>query len=161
MGWTNSVPIFHNDITFILQPEIPHNVLSFIDDVGAKGPKDWKIVNGKTAKHPTNPNICLALWEFFELLNRVLQWMKYCGGTFSGHKLVLCTPTFKILAVDTSCIAVGYYLCQCTSNNRKECCYNRFGLIMLNDREARFSQPKLELYGLYRVLQFMDVPHWC
>jgi hypothetical protein len=24
MGWTNSVPIFHNDITFILQAEIPH-----------------------------------------------------------------------------------------------------------------------------------------
>ncbi|KNZ76979.1 hypothetical protein J132_10325 [Termitomyces sp. J132] len=24
---------------------------------------------------------------------------------------------------------------------------------MLNDREARFSQPKLELYGLYRALQ--------
>ncbi|KAG5727589.1 hypothetical protein E4T56_gene12324 [Termitomyces sp. T112] len=44
MGWTNSVPIFHNDITFILQPEIPHNMLSFINDVGAKGPKDWKIV---------------------------------------------------------------------------------------------------------------------
>ena len=24
MGWTNSVPIFHDDITHILQPEIPH-----------------------------------------------------------------------------------------------------------------------------------------
>ncbi|KNZ78650.1 hypothetical protein J132_11091 [Termitomyces sp. J132] len=73
MGWTNSVPIFHDYITFILQPEIPYNVLSFIDDIGAKGPKDWKIVNGKPAKHPTNSNICLALWEFFELLNRILQ----------------------------------------------------------------------------------------
>ncbi|KNZ79579.1 hypothetical protein J132_09168 [Termitomyces sp. J132] len=73
MGWTNSVPIFHNDITFILQP------------------------------------------EFFELLNRVLQQMKYCGGTFSGHKLVLCAPTFKILGhvctpssqiPDKSCLAL-------------------------------------------------------
>ncbi|KNZ78147.1 hypothetical protein J132_01672 [Termitomyces sp. J132] len=97
MGWTNSVPIFHDDITFILQPEILHNMLSFIDDVGAKEPKDWKIVNGKPAKHPANSNICLALWEFFELLNRILQQMKYCGGTFSGHKLILCAPTFKIL----------------------------------------------------------------
>ncbi|KNZ76626.1 hypothetical protein J132_09371 [Termitomyces sp. J132] len=97
MGRTNSVPIFHDDITFILQPEIPHNVLSFINDVSTKGPKDWKIVNGKPAKHPANLNICLALWEFFELLNRILQQMKYCGGTFSGHKLVLCAPTFKIL----------------------------------------------------------------
>ncbi|KAG5731809.1 hypothetical protein E4T56_gene1548 [Termitomyces sp. T112] len=73
MGWTNSVPIFHDDITFILQPEIPHNMLSFINDIGAKGPKDWKIVNGKPAKHPANLNIHLALWEFFELLNRILQ----------------------------------------------------------------------------------------
>ncbi|KNZ82103.1 hypothetical protein J132_08286 [Termitomyces sp. J132] len=23
--------------------------------------------------------------------------MKYCSGTFSGHKLVLCTPTFKLI----------------------------------------------------------------
>ncbi|KNZ81963.1 hypothetical protein J132_09284 [Termitomyces sp. J132] len=157
MGWTSSVPIFHDNITFILQPEIPHNVLSFIDDVGIKGPKDWKIVNGKPAKHPANPNICLALWEFFELLKRVLQQMKYCGGTFSGHKLVLCAPTFKILAVDTSYIVVRYYLCQCTSDNCKECCYNCFGSITLNDREARFSQPKLELYGLYQVLQALQM----
>ncbi|KNZ76762.1 hypothetical protein J132_08835 [Termitomyces sp. J132] len=42
---------------------------------------------------------CISLWEFFELLNRVLQQMKYCGGTLSGHKLVLCTPTFKILVL--------------------------------------------------------------
>ncbi|KNZ80986.1 hypothetical protein J132_03403 [Termitomyces sp. J132] len=97
MEWTNSVPIFHDKITFILQLEIPHNMLSFINNVGAKGPKDWRIIDGKPAKHPTNPHIHLALWEFFELLNRILQQMKYCGSTFSGHKLVLCTPTFKIL----------------------------------------------------------------
>src|SRR5271156_6601552 len=24
MGWTNSVPIFHDDVTHILRPEIPH-----------------------------------------------------------------------------------------------------------------------------------------
>ncbi|KNZ78068.1 hypothetical protein J132_02360 [Termitomyces sp. J132] len=104
-------------------------------------------------KHPANPNIHLALWEFFELLNRILQQTKYCGGTFSGHKLVLCALTFKILAVNTLYIAVGYYLCQCASNNRKERRYNCFGSITLNDREARFSQPKLELYGLYQALQ--------
>ncbi|KNZ81496.1 hypothetical protein J132_00462 [Termitomyces sp. J132] len=95
--------------------------------------------------------IC-ALWEFFELLNRILQQMKYCGGTFSvpiDYEL----PDPVILAVDTSYIAVGYYLYQCTSDNRKERRYNRSGSIMLNNREAQFSQPKLELYGLYRALQ--------
>ena len=38
MGWTNSVPIFHDDVTFILQPEIPSVTIPYIDDVPIKGP---------------------------------------------------------------------------------------------------------------------------
>ncbi|KNZ80070.1 hypothetical protein J132_07951, partial [Termitomyces sp. J132] len=37
-----------------------------------------------------------------------------------------------------------YYLCQCISDNCKE--------ITLNNKEARFSQPKLELYGLMYLI---------
>ncbi|THH15278.1 hypothetical protein EW146_g5172 [Bondarzewia mesenterica] len=33
MGWTNLVPIFHDDVTFILQPEIPDTTIPYIDDV--------------------------------------------------------------------------------------------------------------------------------
>ena len=33
MGWTNSVPIFHDDVTYILQPEIPEVTIPYIDDV--------------------------------------------------------------------------------------------------------------------------------
>ena len=33
IGWTNSVPIFHEDVTFILQPEIPHTTIPYIDDI--------------------------------------------------------------------------------------------------------------------------------
>ena len=33
MGWTNSVPIFHDDVTFILQPKIPEFTIPYIDDV--------------------------------------------------------------------------------------------------------------------------------
>ena len=57
-----------------------------------------------------------------------------------------------ILAVDTSHIAVGFFLCQCAPDNPKTRYYNQFGSITLNNHEARFSQPKLEIYGLYRVL---------
>jgi hypothetical protein len=39
MGWTNSVPIFHDDLTFILQAKIPHITIPYIDDVPIKGPK--------------------------------------------------------------------------------------------------------------------------
>ena len=34
-----SVPIFHDDVTYILQPEIPEVMIPYIDDVPVKGPK--------------------------------------------------------------------------------------------------------------------------
>src|ERR1700677_4182706 len=43
MGWMNSVPIFHDDVTFILQPEIPHVTILYIDNVPVKGPKSHYI----------------------------------------------------------------------------------------------------------------------
>jgi len=57
-----------------------------------------------------------------------------------------------ILSVDTSQIAVGYILSQCDPDNPKLRYHARFGSITLNECECRFSQPKLELYGLYRAL---------
>jgi len=40
MGRTNSVPIFHDDITYILQPEIPETTVPYIDDVPVRGPAE-------------------------------------------------------------------------------------------------------------------------
>jgi hypothetical protein len=39
MGWTNSVLIFHAEITYILQPEISTFTIPYIDDIPVKGPK--------------------------------------------------------------------------------------------------------------------------
>jgi hypothetical protein len=255
MGWTNSVPIFHDDVTYILQPEIPDYTVPYIDDVPVKGPPSrYLLSDGSYETIPENPGIRRFVWEHFQNLNRIVQRMKYCGGTFSGYKLYLCVPeitvvghlcTYEgriperskvavirnwgpcktlsevraflgtaglfrifvknfahrahalvkltrkdvpfefgseqvaaqedlkkailespalrpidyhskapvILAVDTSYIAVGYYLCQCDSEDRRKRYYSRFGSITLNDREARFSQAKLEIYGLYRTLR--------
>ncbi|KNZ75925.1 hypothetical protein J132_00939 [Termitomyces sp. J132] len=83
--------------------------------------------------------------------------MKYCGNTKPLVPLNYELPDPIILAVDTSYIAVGYYLCQCTSCNCKEHCYNCFESIMLINRESRVSEPKLELYGLYLVLQALQM----
>src|SRR5277367_5553994 len=47
-----------------------------------------------------------------------------------------------ILSVDTSYIAVGHILSQCDIENPKLCYHAHFGSITLNEREARFSQPK-------------------
>ena len=255
MGWTNSVPIFHDDVTHILQPEIPHTTIPYIDDVPIKGPRaTYQHKDGTFETIASNPGIRRFVWEHFQGLNRVVQRMKYAGGTFSGYKSILCareiivlghrctpegrlpdpsrvekisnwgvlhdlsevrafvgtigvcrmfirnfahrahhlvkltrkdapflygpqqiaaqedlkqalldSPALRpidylseaavILSVDTSSIAVGYMLGQCDLDNPKLRYIARFGSITLNEREARFSQPKLELYSLYRTLR--------
>jgi hypothetical protein len=56
-----------------------------------------------------------------------------------------------ILSVDTSYIAVGFILSQVGEDGKVHPA--RYGSIPMNEREARYSQPKLELYGLYRALR--------
>ena len=259
MGWTNSVPIFHDDVSHILQAEIPHVTQPYIDDVPVRGPASrYDLPNGEPETIPENPGIRRFVWEHFQDLNRVVQRMKYCGGTFSGWKTFLCrseisvlghrctmegrlpdesrvekvanwgpcqslsdvraflgtigvcrlfiknfaqrahhlvkltrkdvpwefgqdqldamqdlkdallsSPALKpidyqsdapvILSVDTSSIAVGFILAQCDLTNPKFRYTARFGSITLNDQEGRYSQPKLELYGLYRALRSLKM----
>jgi hypothetical protein len=259
MGWTNSVPIFHDDVTYILQPEIPETTIPYVDDVPVRGPATrYILADGSYETITENPGIRRFVWEHFQGLNRVVQRMKYCGGTFSGYKATLCaeettvvgnrctyegrlpddgriakilnwgpctdlsdvraflgtigvcrmfirnfahranqltmltrkdqpflfgpeqiaaqddlkqalvnSPALRpidytsdspvILAVDTSYIAIGYHLCQCDIDDPRKRRYARFGSITLNDRESRFSQPKLELYGLHRALRALKL----
>jgi hypothetical protein len=255
MGWTNSVPIFHDDVTYILQAEIPHVTVPYIDDVPIKGPKSrYVLPDGSYEIIPENPGIRRFVWEHFQNLNRVVQRMKYSGGTFSGPKTVLiaeeitvvghrCTINGRlpetdrvgvierwpacnsvtevrmflgtigvcrvfikdfaklagplnqllrketpfewgpeqdqsmadlkealknavplgnidyendgtvVLAVDTSYRAVGFYIYQESVDTLKKKTFIKFGSITLNEREARFSQPKRELFGLKRALE--------
>jgi hypothetical protein len=259
MGWCNSVPIFHDDVTEILRPEIPDITVPYIDDVPAKGPATRYILsNGECERIPENPGIRRFVWEHFQNLNRIVQRMKYCGGTFSGYKTILCAPeitvlghrcTYEgrlpdtervakiinwgpcenlsdvraflgtigvcrlfirnfahrahhlvkltrkdqpfifgpeqiaaqedlksallsspalrainydspqpvILSVDTSYIAIGHILSQCDEKNPRLRYISRFGSITLNDREAGFSQAKLEIYGLYRSIRALKL----
>ena len=258
MGWTNSVPIFHDDVTFILKDEIPDVTVPYIDDVPIKGPKSSYILpDGSYERIPENSGIRRFVWEHFQNLNRVVQRMKYCGGTFSGYKTVLCAEEitvvghrctvrgrmpetdrvgvieryqalttltevrnfigvvgvcrayikdfaklaeplyhlmrkgvpFKwgpeqeksmaelkkalinsvplgnidyesdgavVLAVDTSYKAVGFYIYQESEDGKKKKTFVKFASVILNDREARFSQPKRELFGLKRALEVSE-----
>jgi hypothetical protein len=98
MGWTNSVPIFHDDITFILQAEIPHVTIPHIDDVSIKGlMTTYQKVNDSYETILENPGIHRFVWEHFQNLNRVVQRIKYCGGMFSGPKLFICVPEIFVL----------------------------------------------------------------
>jgi hypothetical protein len=96
MGWTNLVPIFH-DITFILQAEILHITIPYINDVPVKGPKSTYSKSDKFFETiPKNSGIHWFVWEHFKDLNRVVQRIKYCRGTFSSPKL-LCVPNIFVL----------------------------------------------------------------
>lgn len=98
MGWTNSVPIFHDDVTYILQDEIPEITWPFLDDVPVGGPRmRYETKDGGYETIPDNPGIRRFVWEQFERLNRVVQRMKHVGGTFSGKKSVLCADEFVVV----------------------------------------------------------------
>ena len=90
MGWTGSVPIFHNDVTYILQQEIPHLTIPYNDNVPVKGAAlRYLLEDGSYKTLPENPGIMKFVWQHFQNVNRIVQHMKYYGGTFSGKKLLL------------------------------------------------------------------------
>ena len=255
MGWTNSVPIFHDDVTEILKPEIPEFTIPYIDDVPVRGPSTrYESEPGKYETIPENNGIRRFVWEHMQNVNRILQRMKYCGGTFSGKKTLVCSESIEVLghkcdfegrkptedrievimrwkecshlrdvrsflgvtgvlrayipnygirahnlqkllrnkvpfewgpkqiesmelvkegvrhakairpldyenqgtivlAVDSSYIGIGFYIYQEDRDDPKKHYYAKFGAKSLNDREARFSQPKRELFGLKEALR--------
>ena len=73
MGWTNSVPIFHDDITEILKPEITHITIPYIDDVPVKEPAErYEIALRQYKTIAENPGIRQFMWEHIGNVNRIL-----------------------------------------------------------------------------------------
>jgi hypothetical protein len=73
MGWTNSVPIFH-DVTYIMKEEIPHVTIPYVDDVPLKGPATrYETSEGGYKTIPENPGIRRFVWEHMQNANRVIQ----------------------------------------------------------------------------------------
>ena len=74
MGWTNSVPIFHDNVTHTLQPEILHVTQPYIDNVSVKGPATMYIQeNGEPKTISENSGIKCFVWEHFQDLNYMVQ----------------------------------------------------------------------------------------
>lgn len=257
MGWTNAVAIFHEDVTFILEPEIPHVAWPFVDDCSIKGPATRsETSNGGYETIPENPGIRKFIWQHLVDVHRILHRLSCAGATVSANKLFIAVPEVIILGhkcnyegrvpddskiarirdwptcksltdvraflgttgfmriwiknysalarplvnltrkgqvfawteehdhamqalkraiihspalisidysshrpvylgIDSSSRGVGWILSQeCLDNKRRPA---RFGSISWNEREARYSQPKLELYGLFRALRALRV----
>ena len=101
MGWTNTVPIFHDDVTHILQPEVPKYTIPYIDDVPIRGPvSTYRDDNGAFETIPENSGIRHFIWEHFQNVNRIVQRMKYSGGTFSGKKSLVCAREITVVGHD-------------------------------------------------------------
>jgi hypothetical protein len=93
MEWSNLVPIFHGNITYTLQDEIPDVTIPFLDDAPIKGPlTHYEFPNSSYETHPDNTGIRRFVWEHFQSLNRIIQRIKYVGCTWSGPKAFLCVP---------------------------------------------------------------------
>ncbi|GBE78906.1 Retrovirus-related Pol polyprotein from transposon 412 [Sparassis crispa] len=76
------------------------------------------------------------------------------------HSPAICPIDYKsdnevILAVDSSHIATGYILLQLDDAARRR--PSRFSSITWNDQESRYSQAKIELYGLFRSLKAVKI----
>lgn len=130
MGWTNSVPIFHDDIAFILQPEMPDHAANYIDDVFVMGPKSaYLLEDGTPECIPENPGVRRFIWEQLQNDNRIIQRIKHAGGTLSGKKSRFAPPRFGALGsrctpegrvADPECVqaVVNWTVCKTVSDVR-------------------------------------------
>ena len=66
-GWTNTVAIFHDNVTFILASEIPHKVRTLVNNCAIKGPPTcYETDDGGYETIPENPGICRFIWEHLQ-----------------------------------------------------------------------------------------------
>jgi len=252
-GWTGAVAIFHSNVVFILEAEIPNPAMPFLDDAGIKGPATrYELEDGGYETIPTNSQIRHFVWEHANNVYHILHHFLCAGATVSAKKLFLTVPEVTILShkcnyeghipdnskiakvqdwpecknlsdvctflglagymriwiknysaiacplvnltckdtpfmwhpeheqamqslksaiiqssalisidyttdravylsVDSSMRGVGWILAQDCPDGRR--CPSRFGLISWNKRKSRYSQAKVELYGLFRALR--------
>ena len=66
MGWTNTVPVFHNDVTHILQLEIPQFTIPYINNMPVCGPATtYQCQDGTFKTIPENNGIHHFVWDHF------------------------------------------------------------------------------------------------
>lgn len=98
--------------------------------------------------------------------DEVFLWTERRDKAFNTLKeLVTSPPALKsidyesdnevILSVDTSIIAVGFHLAQVDDQGRRRIA--RYGSLPINERESRYSQAKLELFGVFRALRHFRI----
>ena len=85
-------------MTYILQDEIPELTWPYIDDVSIRGPAThYELEEGGYEIIPENDDIRWFVWEHMNTMNRIVQHIKYAGGTFSGTKPILCADEITVV----------------------------------------------------------------
>src|SRR6266702_3187907 len=97
-GWTNAITIFHKDVRFLLEPEIPNVAWPFMDDCSIKGPAShYETLEGGYETIPDNDGIRKFIWEHLVDVHRILHRLHRAGSTVSAKKLFIAVPEIVIL----------------------------------------------------------------
>ena len=98
MGHTNAVQIYQADMAFILQDEIPHHTMPFIDDLPVKSKMSWyQTPDGSYETILENPGIRLFIWKHPTVVHRILQCLQNVNATASAKKFILAAPDATIV----------------------------------------------------------------
>jgi hypothetical protein len=97
-GSTNAVAIFHGDVAFILEPEIPHVAKPFLDDTVVKGPAScYETPGGSYETIPENLGICRFIWEHLNNVHCVIHRLGHAGAMISAKKIFLAALDIIVL----------------------------------------------------------------
>ncbi len=97
-GSTNAIAIFHGDVTFILEPEIPNVAKPFLDDTVVRGPASrYETPEGGFETMADNPGIRRFIWEHLNDVHRVFHRLGHAGATISAKKIFMVVPEVIVL----------------------------------------------------------------
>ena len=97
-GSTNAVAIFHGDVSFILEPEIPQVARPFVDDTAIHGPASrYETPGGGFETIPTNAGNRRFMWEHLCDVHCILHCLGHAGVTISEPKISIAAPELAIL----------------------------------------------------------------
>ena len=98
MGHTNTVQIYQADMAFILQDEIPHHTMLFIDDLPVKTETTrHQRLDSSYETISENPGIRKFIWNHLTVVHRILQCLQNVNATVSTKKFILAAPDATIV----------------------------------------------------------------
>jgi hypothetical protein len=98
MGHTNAVQIYQANMAFILQEEIPHHTIPFIDDLPVKTETtQHQNPDGTYKTIPEHSGIRTFIWKHLTIVHRILQRLQNVSTMVSAKKFVLITPDATIV----------------------------------------------------------------